>query len=450
LKQFDPRKAAFDILMRVEDGAFADLALDAALESARDLDPRDRGLATELVYGVLRRRARLDFALHRFCSKPLSKLEPKVLTLLRLGAYQILELSRVPERAAVHATVELARRERLERATGFLNGVLRSLAREKENIPWPDPQSNPIAALETGYSLPGWLARRWLSEMGAQQALALGEAMAQPAPFTLRVNTLRAGRDDFLRALREAGFEGSPTLYAPEGVTLASRGVGRLPGDREGWWQVQDEASMLISHLLSPKAGEKILDACAAPGGKTTHLAALAKNGALITALDLHPQRAALVTAGAQRLGCSGIEAHPWDLTRPPDFLPSASFDGVLVDAPCSGLGVLRRNPEIRWRRSETDLCILAKLQRDILDNVAPLVRPGGALLYSVCTLTPEETTEVEADFLRAHSEFKRDDLRAVAPPQWIELFDETGALRTFPHRHGGMDAFFAVRFRRK
>ncbi len=441
---------ALDILMRVEEGAYADLALDAALDAARDLDPRDRGLVTELVYGILRRRARLDFALQRLCSKPLGKIEPKVLNLLRLGAYQILELTRVPERAAVHSTVELARAERLERATGFLNGVLRSLARQKETIPWPDAQKDAVAALEVGSSVPRWLARRWVRELGAKEALALGDAMAQPAPFTVRVNTLRTGREDFLQALREAGFEGIPTEYAPEGVVLVSRGEGRLPGDREGWWQVQDEASMLIAHLVAPEGGESILDACAAPGGKTTHLAALAGNGARIRALDLHSQRVALVASGAQRLGCSGIEARPWDLTKAPDFLTPGSFDAVLVDAPCSGLGVLRRNPEIRWRRTGKDIAHLADLQRIILRNTAPLVRPGGRLLYSVCTLTPEETADVVADFLKEHPGFVREDLRDFAPAHWRELFDETGALRTFPHRHGGMDAFFAVRFRKK
>ncbi len=450
MKSSDPRKIALDILMRVEEGAFADLALDAALDAARGIDPRDRGLATELVYGVLRRRGRLDFALGRLCSKPLAKLEPKVLALLRLGAYQILELSRVPERAAVHTTVELARSERLERATGFLNGVLRSLARQKGAIPWPDPHKDPVAALEVGASVPRWLAKGWIREMGAEEALALGEAMAQPAPFTLRVNTLRTSREDFLAALREAGFEGTPTAYAPEGVVLSARGEGPLPGEGEGWWQVQDEASALIAHLTAPRAGDRIVDACAAPGGKTTHLAALAQNGATIVALDLHPQRAALVASGAQRLGCLGIEARAWDLTKAPDFLPPESVDAVLVDAPCSGLGVLRRNPEIRWRRSQSDIRAVATLQRTILRNTAPLVRPGGALLYSVCTFTPEETDEVVADFLKENPRFVREDLRDVTPPHWRELFDERGALRTFPHRHGGMDAFFAVRFRKR
>ena len=207
---------------------------------------------------------------------------------------------------------------------------------------------------------------------------------------------------------------------------------------------------MLVPHLLGPRPGERLLDACAAPGGKTTQLAALAGNRAEILALDLHPQRAALVTAGAERLGCRGITAQAFDMTRTPDFLVPASFDGILVDAPCSGLGVLRRNPELRWRRTPGDLRRLAELQRAILATAAPLLRPGGRLVYSVCTQTPEETGEVLAGFLAAHPDFEREDLRPLSPPHWAPLFDDSGALRSLPHRHDGMDAFWAVRLRRR
>ena len=449
MKTSDPRKLALDVLLRVDGGAFSDLALDAALEQARGLDPRDRALVTELVYGILRRRGRLDFVLERFSSQPLAKLEKKVLWLLRLGAYQMLELDRVPDRAAVHATVELARGEGLERVTGFINGILRALGRERERIVWPDAAGDPEGHLIHALSLPGWMARLWIREMGVDEALALAAAMAAPPPFTLRANTLRVEREDLLIRLRSAGYGAEPTTYAPEGFALSGRGEEGIPGDREGFWQVQDEASILIAHLLEAHPGDSVLDACAAPGGKTTHLAALTRNGADILALDLHPHRVALVAAGARRLGCERITTRPWDLTAPPDFLAPESFDRILVDAPCSGLGVLRRNPETRWRRGESDISSLAALQLTILDNVAPLLRPGGMLLYSVCTFTREETDGVVGEFLSHHPEFARDDLRRSFPPAWQALFDERGAFCTFPHRHGGMDAFFAARFRK-
>lgn len=444
-----PRKGAFDILRRVEEGAFSDLALDATIAKMGGMDPRDRALLTELVYGVLRQRGRLDYALQRFCSQPLTKVEPGVVRLLRLACYQILNLDRVPDRAAVHESVELAKRLGLTRASGFINGVLRSLVREKESLKWPGPEK-PLECLRHRYSLPKWLARRWMAELGAEQALALGQAMIDPPPFTVRVNTLKTSRPEYLRLLEEAGFEGRPTSFTPEGVVIIGGDRSTLPGDDDGLYQVQDEASMLMAHLLGPQPGERLLDACSAPGGKTTHLAALAQNEAEIVALDLHPARVKLVQAGARRLGCSGIEARQCDLTCPPDFLAPASFDRALVDAPCSGLGVLRRNPESRWRRLDMDIERLAKLQLTILGNVAPLVRPGGVLLYSLCTDTAEETEQVVEAFLEAHPDYRREDLRPLLPASWSDLFDAQGALRSWPHRHGGMDAFFAVRLRRR
>lgn len=450
MKPADSREVAFDTLCRVEEGAFSDLALDSAFSQQPGMEVRDRALTTELVYGVLRQRGRLDFALAGFCQKPLAKVEPTVLMLLRLGAYQILFLDRVPDSAAVNETVELARRRKLDRATGFINGILRALIRGREKIRWPSLGKDPRAHLRDVLSLPPWLADKLLSGYGPEEAAGIAGALLQPPPFTLRVNTLKIGRDDFLREIGRHGHPGEPTRYAPEGVVLTGKGRTHLPGDAEGWYQVQDEASMLISHLLGPEAGEQILDACAAPGGKTTHIAALSENGASVTALDLHPRRVRLVEEGARRLGCRGIAARTWDLTNPPSFLQPRSFDRVLVDAPCSGLGVLRRNPEIRWRRTGKDIREMAELQRTILDRVANLVRPGGVLLYSLCTFTAEETTEVTDDFLKNHPDFVAEDLRREAPDSWASLFDEHGRLRTWPHRHGGMDAFFAVRFRRR
>ncbi len=445
----NPRQLAFSILCRVDEGAYADLTLDAELTKAGRIDPRDRGLVTELVYGVLRQRGRLDFALSQFCSKPLAKVEPRVLTLLRLGAYQLLMLDRVPAPAAVHETVELARKENLERVTGFINGILRSLIRQQQEIVWPDP-ADAVPYLEKLMAFPHWLAKSWVQQFGTQEAVVLAESLLQSAPFTVRVNTLKITREAFREALEQNGFEARPTHYAPEGVVITARGGGAIPGDADGWYQVQDEASMLIAHLLGPRPQERILDACSAPGGKTTHVCALGENAVDLLALDLHPQRARLVESGARRLGCQGIETRVWDLTRTPDFLPPQSFDRVLVDAPCSGLGVLRRNPEIRWRRTAKDLTVMADQQRAILANTAPLVKPGGRLLYSLCTLAAEETTGVVQSFLADHPEFEQEDLRGLAPAHWQELFGDDGCLHTWPHRHAGMDAFFATAFRRR
>jgi 16S rRNA (cytosine967-C5)-methyltransferase len=449
LSTANPRQLAFAILGRVDEGAYADLALDAELTKVGRIDPRDRGLVTELVYGVLRQRGRLDFALSKFCSKPLAKVEPRVLNLLRLGAYQLLMLDRIPAPAAVHETVELARQVGLDRVTGFVNGILRSVIRQQSEIVWPDPV-DAVPYLEKLMAFPHWLAKSWVQQFGAQEAVVIAEALLQSAPFTVRVNTLKITREAFLEALQQNGFEARPTRYAPEGVVITARSGGAIPGDAEGWYQVQDAASMLIAHLLGPKPGERILDACSAPGGKTTHVCALGVNAVDLLALDLHPQRVRLVESGARRLGCQGIETRAWDLTRTPDFLAPLSFDRVLVDAPCSGLGVLRRNPEIRWRRTAKDVTVMADQQRLILANTAPLVKPGGRLLYSLCTLVIEETSGVVQLFLADHPEFEQVDLREEAPAHWQELFGADGCLHTWPHHHDDMDAFFATAFRRR
>lgn len=446
----DARSIAFQVLCRVEDGAYSDLALDGALEALPDLDRRERGLATELVYGVLRRRGNLDYILSVYCRQELTKLEPQALCLLRLGAYQLFYLDKIPQRAAVHSTVELARYMGLERVTGLVNGILRSCLREPQRVKWPTADNDPVGWLTHHGSLPGWLAQRWLNEFGVEEAGSLAEAMLQVPPVTLRVNTLKIGRDAFIEKLAEADIVARPTRFAPEGLVIESGQLRSLPAEDSALYQIQDEASMLIAHLLAPEIGDKVLDVCAAPGGKTTHLAALSTNQAEIVAMDLHSKRLTLVQQGAQRLGCPSITTHPWDMTQPCSLFAKGYFDRVLVDAPCSGLGVLRRNPESRWRRGEDDVRRLARLQVKILTHAANLVASGGLLLYSLCTTAPEESSQVVELFLAQHSDFVQEDLRAVAPDHWSELFDEQGRLATLTTQHDRMDCFFATALRRK
>jgi 16S rRNA (cytosine967-C5)-methyltransferase len=443
----DARQLAFHVLERVTNGSYADQSLDSALRRNRQMDPRDRALATELVYGVLRQQNRLDFVLSGLSKTPLEKLEPRVLLLLRLGAYQILALDRIPSPIAVHETVDLCRQVKLVRAAGLVNAILRRLVREADQLAWPDPVADPIGHLTWAQSLPEWLARRWQTDLG-EQALPLARALRQAAPFTLRVNTLKVERNTYLAQLAAAGHEAAPTCFAPEGVLLLKRGQATLPGDAEGLYQVQDEASMLIAHLVAPAPGEKLLDTCAAPGGKTTHLAALSHNQAIILALELHANRLHYIDDGARRLGARGITTRAWDMTFPPDFIKPGSLDGVLVDAPCSGLGVLRRNPEARWRLQQKDIGELAARQSAILEQSARLVRKGGRLVYSVCTVTSEETVRVIDAFLARHTEFRQTPLNGLLPESCAELLDSAGRLRTWPHLHD-MDGFFAVRLER-
>jgi 16S rRNA (cytosine967-C5)-methyltransferase len=442
----DARYGAYKILQRVEEGGYADRLLDSYLERNPGMDPRERGLLTELVYGILRLRGRLDFALGNFSRQELQRLEPGALRLLRLGAYQLLELDRIPAHAAVHATVELAHQVGMGRVAGLVNGTLRTLQRESANIDWPAPDKL-RDYLQHVCSLPSWLAKELLRQFPNAESKALAEALTKAAPQTLRANTLKTDRETLLAELAEAGHSARPCHYVPEGIIVEKRGQQPLPGDHDGWYQVQDEASMLIAHLLDAQPGEKVLDACAAPGGKTTHIAALTDNQAHILALEKYPQRVELINQGSKRIGCQGIEARCWDLTETPEFLKPDSFDRILVDAPCSGLGVLRRNPESRWSRRPTDIKGLVELQRTILRQVAPLLRSGGHLLYSVCTFTAAETDAIVHNFLATHPDFVQEGFRTLLPKEWQELTTETGSVRTLPHHHDGMDAFFAARF---
>jgi 16S rRNA (cytosine967-C5)-methyltransferase len=442
----DARYGAYEILQRVEEGGYADRLLDGYLDRHPSMDPRERGLLTELVYGLLRLRGRVDFALEQFSRQPLQRLENNALLLLRLGAYQLLELDRIPPHAAVHATVELAHHVGMGRVAGLVNGTLRTLIREQATIKWPTSENLKLY-LQHNCSLPPWLAKEFLRQFPNVDSLALGEAFTKAAPLSLRTNTLKTDRESLLAALAEAGHLARPCRYAAEGIIVEKRAAQPLPGDGDGWYQVQDEASILMAHLLDPQAGDSILDSCAAPGGKTTHIAALADNQAQIMALEKYPQRVDLINQGAKRIGAQNIETRCWDLTEQPEFLEPESFDRILVDAPCSGLGVLRRNPESRWRRRPADIKELVELQRTILNQVAPLLRPGGHLLYSVCTFTAAETDAVVHNFLATHPGFKQEDFRTLLPSEWLELTSDKGCVRTLPHRHDGMDAFFAARF---
>lgn len=443
-----PRRAAYEILQRVDAGAFSDVMLDTVLDRSK-LDLRDRHLVTELVYGILRLQGRVDFALAQFCNQPLHRLQPEVLRLLRLGAYQLLELDRVPAHAAVNSTVELARELHFDEAVGFINAVLRSLDRGQADIPWSPPEKIK-SYLQHVCSQPVWLTKEIMRQLPNLEARALGESLATSPPLTVRVNSLKTNAEDFLTALAAAEHQAHPCSFAPEAITIDRRSENPLPGDTEGWYQVQDEASILMAHLLDAHPGQRILDACAAPGGKTTHLAALTGNQAEIVALDKYSRRVEVIEEGAQRLGCTSIVARQWDLTESPDFFAAQSFDRVLLDAPCSGLGVLRRNPEGRWNKSPVNLKELAVLQRQILESVAPLVKPGGKLLYSVCTFSHIETDAIIDSFLEEHPEFELENLSESASSDWADLFTDRGTLRSYPHRHGGMDAFFAARLQRR
>ena len=443
----NPRHAACTVLLRIQkEGSFADQLIDRELSNGTLSGP-DRGLFAELVFGVLRRQGTLDHILTGLLDQPLVRLEPLVLILLRLGLYQLLYLDRIPESAAVNESVKLAK-QTLPRASGLINAVLRNYLRHKETITFPDPVAAPAASIAARHSHPAWLVKQWFSQLGEQETELLAEASSRQAPLTLRANTLRVTRDELIQKFSANGIDVSPCPFSPHGILVEGRHhIPNLPGFREGLFVVQDEASQMAAILLEPRAGERILDACAAPGGKATHLAQLMDNRGALTAMDKSSPKLSLIRETTARLGITIIRTLAGDLLNKAIFAAN-TFDRVLLDAPCSGLGVIRRNPESKWRLTSDDITRLAGNQKALIRNAFRLLKPGGVLLYSTCSTGVEENESVVEDFLSRNSDCVLEDLNEIFPI-YNELFTQQGMLRTWPHRHA-MDGFFAARLRKR
>lgn len=437
------RAVAARVLERVEsEGAFADLALDAELTRA-GIAPRDAALATELVYGTLRWQRYLDWILAPHSRRPLERLDPRPRVLLRMTAYQLALLERIPSFAAVDDAVTLARQRGRPGVAEFVNAVLRAFARRgaREREPAAPRDLAEAAALRS--SFPTWLARRWIARFGPDEAVALMAALNERPPLTVRANFLRTTREALAERLRHDDALDTTPTRAPEGLVVAGGGrPASWPAFVAGALTVQDEASMLVARLLEPRPGETVADVCAAPGTKTTHLAELMGDRGRIVAFDPQPARLVLVADGAARLGITIVETRAGSAeSLAPGFRDAC--DAVLVDAPCSNLGVLRRNPEAKWRRGPDDLAASAARQREILAAAATMVRPGGRLVYATCSLEPEENQDVVAALRAGRRDFTPDP-----PASFPIALDPDGVLRCLPHRHG-TDGFTAVRLRR-
>lgn len=443
MKSFDGRTSAARILDAVaKRKAYADHLIDKALTGTDD--PREAALATALVYGVLRHAHRLDRFIEKAAGRPMAKIHPKLVSILRVGAFQILEMDRIPARAAVDSAVTDAKNSGQAHAAGFVNAVLRRIA---DGSAVPDTPEDEAGRLSLTYSLPQWLSALLIEREGLEGAkLMAGRALREP-PVFLRLDTRRMSRDEALSALSGAR-ESGPGFYAPESVWISGGSDPKklLPVARKNA-VVQEQASQLIAPLLEPEPGMRILDACAAPGMKALHLARLMDGKGSITALEIHPHRAEKMKETAAAMGFSNIRVITADAAL---YDGEPGFDAALVDAPCSGLGVLSRNPERKWTASPDDPARLNPLQSAILDNVSRLVKPGGLLLYATCTFTREENEDVARSFLERNQGFLPDPPKLPAG-----LEDGEGNLRTYPHDDKdepgrGLDGFFAARFRRR
>jgi len=442
-----PRVVAAQVLDRIErDEAWSQRVLAAELGRRPMLELRDRRLVTRLVYGTLQWQGTLDYRLSRFVRQPLARTDPVVRRVLRIGAFQILLMRDVPGHAVVHSAVEAAKALRRPRAAGFVNAVLRKLLVARDEPDWPDPEEDPVGHLAARGSMPHWLAERWLARLGMAEALELATANNGVPPLTVRV---QAGRREALLARVREDAEGevevTPVGRAGAGLTVRPSG-GLITGSAlaDGLCVVQDEASMLITELLDPQPGERVLDACAAPGGKTGHIAMLVGDSGHVAAVDLHAGRCRQIEETMARLALDNVRVQAADLRTLKHA--AGGYDRVLLDAPCSGLGTVRRHPEVRWRREPADVDRLAERQRELLSAVADQTRPGGVLVYAVCSTEPEEGEAVVEGFLdRQEGGWT---LEAPAEVAFAGLVEGPGWVRTWPHRDG-LDGFFAVRLRR-
>ena len=402
------RRLAWEVLEAVAAGAYADVALERALRR-NPLSPADRGLATELAYGCIRWRQWLDGWLDRLGKIPAHKQPPRLRWLLHLGLYQVLRMQRIPAAAAVDTTVELAKRHRLSKLSPVVNGVLRSALRAKEAgeiLPVPEPLAERLALC---HSLPVWLAESLLSWSGPEQAERVAVACNQVPPLDLRVNRLCSTPALVTAAFAEEGLPTQPIDGCPDGLqVLAPAGdLRRWPGFEQGHWSVQDRSAQGVAPLLDPQPGDRILDACAAPGGKATHLAELIGDVGEIWAVDRSAGRLKRVAANAARLGCASIQALAADATdllqQRPEW--SGFFQRILLDVPCSGLGTLSRHPDARWRVTASTVEELLPLQARLLAAMLPLLAPGGRLVYATCTIHPEENVAQVNTFLQQHAD---------------------------------------------
>lgn len=444
----DPRQLAFNALRDVHQGAYADFALDRVLQKV-NLPNHDRRLVTELVYGTVRRQRTLDALIDQFAKKKSHQQPPDLRAILHLGFYQLRYQERIPASAAVNTTVQLAKQNDLAGLKGVVNGLLRQYLRQVEAKGEDDVlelPENPVERLGILHSFPDWIIQVWLEQLGVVETEQLCAWMNQSPTIDLRINPLRTSLAAVAVALQSVNVLARPIPHLPQALRLISSSgpIQQLPGFSEGWWVVQDSSAQLVSHLLDPQPGEVIIDACAAPGGKTTHIAELIRDEGQIWACDRTASRLRKLQENARRLNLQSIQICTGDTRHFTQFKNTA--DRVLLDAPCSGLGTLHRHADARWRQTPETVQELSQLQTELLSHTSTFVKQGGVLVYATCTLHPVENESVIAAFLAHNPDWE------IEPPPVDSAFSAytkpQGWLKVWPHQQD-MDGFFMVRLRK-
>ena len=453
----NPREVALACLIQLSKN---DVSISSVVDDAFNrytLNSRDRRFVNALVYGVIRWKQQLDWVLGQFVN-PNFRLDSKHRAILRLGAFQLLHLDGIPSHAAIYETVQLAKKNR--KTTGFINAVLRSLQRKEAELVYPSLDTHPIDHIAYSMSYPKWLVKSWIQSRGLPWTLAFCEASNKIAPLTLRIDINKTDRDEFCEYLRSIGLSPKVARFAPDGIVLEN--IAILDKDKETTLDkennlkdiitrdnvyVQDESAMLVTYLLMKDASKLVVDLCAAPGGKTTHIASMIGNTGKVIAVDITEKKLASLRENCRRLGVKNVDTLTIDATNADlSFIKSA--DAVLIDVPCSGFGTLRRHPDVRWNKTAKQLIALNDLQYKLLKNAAKHIKSGGILVYSTCTVEQSENQGIVSRFLKNFPMFIVENAGDCLPEIPNDAITPEGFLQTFPHEHG-IDGAFAARLRR-
>ncbi|WP_210363774.1 16S rRNA (cytosine(967)-C(5))-methyltransferase RsmB [Bacillus sp. REN3] len=440
------RDAALDLLETIEKKqAYSNLLLNSVIEK-NGISKADIGLLTELVYGTLQRKWTLDFYLKPFIEKN-KKLQSWVVNLLRLTVYQMVYLDRIPDRAAIYEAVEIAKRRGHKGIASLVNGVLRSI--QRKGFPSLNDIADPAERIAIETSHPLWLVKRWISQFGVDDTRKMCEVNLTAPVQTGRVNLTRITREECIELLRAEGFEVEPSGVIPEAIKCLRGNLASSAAFKDGYLTIQDESSMLVAYALGVEEDEVILDACAAPGGKSSHIAEKLSNSGKVISLDLHEHKVKLIVKNAERLGLENIEAQKMDSRKATGHFEKEAIDRILLDAPCSGLGVMRRKPDMKYTKKEDDLFQLQAIQLKLLESVSPLLKKGGTLVYSTCTVDREENQEVIGKFLREHDEYEGDQRLADRMPEAVRPLINGYNLQILPQDFGS-DGFYIACLRKK
>ncbi|MDC3412896.1 16S rRNA (cytosine(967)-C(5))-methyltransferase RsmB [Aquibacillus sp. 3ASR75-11] len=446
--KYELRETTLDILMRVgESGGYSHLLIDKTLKN-KSFSQRDEALLTEIVYGTIQRKLTLNFFLEAFVDKK-KKVTPWVKWLLYMSIYQMHYLDKVPDHAVIHESVEIAKKKGHKGMASFVNGVLRAF--QRHGAPDISTITDEVKRLSIETSHPAWLIKRWVDMYGIDITRKMCLTNLEQKPMSVRVQVLKWTREDAIKRLEEEGFQVESSSLSPQGILINEGNILRSSLFQQGAVTIQDQSSMLVSEILHVSPGMTVLDACSAPGGKTTHIAEKMKNEGMVYAYDLHEKKAKLVTKKATELDLTIIEAKQGDARNLADFHQNETFDRILLDAPCSGLGVLRGKPDIKYNKVEEDIAALAAIQLNLLEKVAPLLKKDGKLLYSTCTVDKTENEQVVQAFLEKNTEFEVDlDFQSELP---VQVQSVTGlsklGLQLFPQDFN-TDGFFLTRLKKK